>query len=86
MFILREDYRTWHNHRSIRPVNITIRRPLTTTPRRIATIRQPITTMSDSTKRLRSTQPRLMNIANSPTNIRQLPTVILKSDVGTRDI
>src|SRR5580704_13812619 len=80
---LREEYHKWHSHRSIRRVSITIRRPLTTTPPRIITIRRPIITISASTKTRRSTQPRPTNIASSPTNIPRLPTVILKNDDGT---
>src|SRR6202048_2759923 len=68
-FTLREEYRKWQRHRSIRRVSITIRRPLTTTLPRIITTRRPIITISASTKRRRITQLRLSNIASLPTNI-----------------
>src|SRR5580704_18728809 len=80
---LREEYHKWHSHRSIRRVSITIRRPLTTTPPRIITIRRPIITNSASTKRQRSTPPRLSTIARWPTNIPRPPTVILTNEDGT---
>src|SRR6202040_2009281 len=83
-FTLREEYRKWHSHRSIRRVSITIWRPLTTTLPRIITTRRPIITMSASTKRRRITQLRLSNIASLPTNIPRLPTVILINDDGKR--
>src|SRR6202045_1145533 len=83
-FTLRGEYRKWQRHRSIRRVSITIRRPLTTTLPRIITTRRPIITISASTKRRRSTQLRLSNIASLPTNIPRLPTVILINDDGPR--
>jgi len=64
-------------HRSIRRVSITFWRLLTTKPLRIIISRRLIFTISANTKRRRSTQLRLTNIASSPTNIRRLPTVIL---------
>jgi hypothetical protein len=67
----------WHSHRSIRRVSITFWRLLTTKPLRITTSRPLIVTTSVNTKRRRSMQLRLMSIANSPTNIRRVPTVIL---------
>src|SRR3984893_16122644 len=83
-FTLREEYRKWQRHRSIRRMSITIRRPLTTTLPRIITTRRPIITISASTKRRRITQLRLSNIASLPTNIPRLPTVILINDDGPR--
>ena len=51
---------------------------------RIIIIRRPIITISASTRRQSSTQLPLLNIANSPTNIPRLPTIILKNDDVTR--
>src|SRR5580704_18900258 len=83
-FTLREEYRKWHSHRSIRRASITTTPPLTTMPPRIITTRRPIITSLASTKRGRSTQLRLSTIASLPTNIPRLPTVILTNDDGMR--
>ncbi len=78
LFALMKESDKWHSHRSIRRVSITFWRLLTTKPLRIIISRPLIFTISANTKRRRSTQLRLTNIASSPTNIRRLPTVILR--------
>ncbi len=64
----------WQRPQSIPPVSITIRPPLITTRPPTIIIKRPITTTSVSTKRRRSTQPPLSNIASKVIRTRRPPT------------